>query len=61
VVLSLAGNFTLFAWVSVLSRTRSRALAGRALHRPATSARPSSKPLLAVQIDDLLNLAALCR
>ena len=59
VVLSLAGNFTLFAWVSILSRTRvsEHWQAGRFIGQQ-TSARPSSKPLLAVQIDDLLKLAA---
>ena len=59
VVLSLAGNFTLFAWVSLLSRTRvsEHWQAGRFIGQQ-TSARPSSKPLLAVQIDDLLTLAS---
>ena len=58
VVLSLAGNFTLFAWVSILSRTRvsEHWQAGRFIGQQP--ARLSSKPLLAVQIDDLLNLAA---
>ncbi|MBH3430702.1 PAS domain-containing hybrid sensor histidine kinase/response regulator [Pseudomonas alkylphenolica] len=59
VVLSLAGNFTLFAWVSILSRTRvsEHWQAGRFIGQQ-TSARPNSRSLLAVQIDDLLNLAA---
>ena len=59
VVLSLAGNFTLFAWVSILSRTRvsEHWQAGRFIGQQ-TSARPSSRSLLAVQIDDLLHLAA---
>ncbi|WP_342650839.1 NahK/ErcS family hybrid sensor histidine kinase/response regulator [Pseudomonas sp. REB1044] len=59
VVLSLAGNFTLFAWVSILSRTRvsEHWQAGRFIGQQ-TSARPSGRTLLAVQIDDLLNLAA---
>ncbi|MEF9898054.1 MAG: NahK/ErcS family hybrid sensor histidine kinase/response regulator [Pseudomonas sp.] len=59
VVLSLAGNFTLFAWVSILSRTRvsEHWQAGRFIGQQ-TSARPNSRSLLAVQIDDLLHLAA---
>jgi len=59
VVLSLAGNFTLFAWVSVLSRTRvsEHWQAGRFIGQEI-SARPSSRSMLAVQIDDLLKLAA---
>ncbi|MDD2046389.1 hybrid sensor histidine kinase/response regulator [Pseudomonas putida] len=59
VVLSLAGNFTLFAWVSILSRTRvsEHWQAGRFIGQQ-TSARPNSRSLLAVQIDDLLKLAA---
>ncbi|MCP8347141.1 response regulator [Pseudomonas sp. FBF18] len=59
VVLSLAGNFTVFAWVSILSRTRvsEHWQAGRFIGQE-TSARPSSRSLLAVQIDDLLHLAA---
>ncbi|MDB6146046.1 MAG: sensory box histidine kinase/response regulator [Pseudomonas sp.] len=59
VVLSLAGNFTLFAWVSVLSRTRvsEHWQAGRFIGQQI-SARPSSRSLLAVQIEDLLTLAA---
>ncbi|KJK06281.1 MULTISPECIES: hybrid sensor histidine kinase/response regulator [Pseudomonas] len=59
VVLSLAGNFTLFAWVSILSRTRvsEHWQAGRFIGQQ-TSARPNSRSLLAVQIDDLLQLAA---
>jgi len=59
VVLSLAGNFTLFAWVSVLSRTRvsEHWQAGRFIGQEI-SARPGARSLLAVQIDDLLQLAA---
>ena len=59
VVLSLAGNFTLFAWVSVLSRTRvsEHWQAGRFIGQEI-SARPSGRSMLAVQIDDLLQLAA---
>ncbi len=59
VVLSLAGNFTLFAWVSILSRTRvsEHWQAGRFIGQQ-TSARPNSRSLLAVQIADLLELAA---
>ncbi|MEA9976944.1 MULTISPECIES: PAS domain-containing hybrid sensor histidine kinase/response regulator [unclassified Pseudomonas] len=59
VVLSLAGNFTLFAWVSVLSRTRvsEHWQAGRFIGQEI-SARPRSRSLLAVQIEDLLTLSA---
>lgn len=59
VVLSLAGNFTLFAWVSVLSRTRvsEHWQAGRFIGQEI-SARPSARSMLSVQIDDLLQLAA---
>lgn len=59
VVLSLAGNFTLFAWVSVLSRTRvsEHWQAGRFIGQEI-SARPSARSMLAVQINDLLQLAA---
>ena len=59
VVLSLAANFTLFAWVSVLSRTRvsEHWQAGRFIGQEI-SARPSARSMLAVQIDDLLQLAA---
>ena len=59
VLLSLAGNFVLFVWVSVLSRTRvsEHWQAGRFIGQQ-TPARPGSRPLLAVQVDDLLNLAA---
>jgi Na+/proline symporter/signal transduction histidine kinase/CheY-like chemotaxis protein len=59
VVLSLAGNFTLFAWVSVLSRTRvsEHWQAGRFIGQEV-SARPSNRSLLAVQIEDLLSLSA---
>ena len=59
VVLSLAGNFTVFAWVSILSRTRvtEHWQAGRFIGQQSSS-RPSNRSLLAVQIDDLLHLAA---
>ncbi|RON06625.1 hybrid sensor histidine kinase/response regulator [Pseudomonas brassicacearum] len=59
VVLSLTGNFTLFAWVSVLSRTRvsEHWQAGRFIGQEI-SPRPSARSMLAVQIDDLLQLAA---
>ncbi|MFJ7283192.1 NahK/ErcS family hybrid sensor histidine kinase/response regulator [Pseudomonas sp. NPDC099000] len=59
VVLSLAANFTLFAWVSVLSRTRvsEHWQAGRFIGQEI-SARPSARSMLAVQIGDLLQLAA---
>jgi len=59
VVLSLAGNFTLFAWVSVLSRTRvsEHWQAGRFIGQEISS-RPNSRSMLSVQIDDLLKLAA---
>ncbi|MGL6245080.1 hybrid sensor histidine kinase/response regulator [Pseudomonas sp.] len=59
VVLSLAANFTLFAWVSVLSRTRvsEHWQAGRFIGQEI-SARPSARSMLAVQIEDLLQLAA---
>ncbi|AWM91096.1 hybrid sensor histidine kinase/response regulator [Pseudomonas sp. 31-12] len=59
VVLSLAANFTLFAWVSVLSRTRvsEHWQAGRFIGQEI-SARPSARSMLAVQINDLLQLAA---
>ncbi|MCU1762101.1 PAS-domain containing protein [Pseudomonas sp. 14P_8.1_Bac3] len=59
VVLSMAANFTLFAWVSVLSRTRvsEHWQAGRFIGQEI-SARPSARSMLAVQIDDLLQLAA---
>jgi Na+/proline symporter/signal transduction histidine kinase/CheY-like chemotaxis protein len=59
VVLSLAGNFILFAWVSLLSRTRvsEHWQAGRFIGQE-TNARSNNRPLLAVQIDDLLSLSA---
>jgi Na+/proline symporter/signal transduction histidine kinase len=59
VVLSLAGNFILFAWVSVLSRTRvsEHWQAGRFIGQEI-HVRPSGRPLLAVQIEDLLTLSA---
>ena len=57
-VLSLIGNFLLFALVSLFSRTRvleywqASRFIGQELHRP------SSRALLAVQVSDLLALAA---
>ncbi|WP_455924412.1 hybrid sensor histidine kinase/response regulator [Pseudomonas putida] len=59
VVLSLAGNFTLFAWVSALSRTRvsEHWQAGRFIGQE-TSARPGGRLPLSVQIEDLLTLAS---
>ncbi|AOE83875.1 hybrid sensor histidine kinase/response regulator [Pseudomonas sp. TCU-HL1] len=59
VVLSLAGNWILFAWVSVFSRTRvsEHWQAGRFVGQQAP-ARASSRSLLAVQVDDLLMLAS---
>ncbi|WP_426111199.1 hybrid sensor histidine kinase/response regulator [Pseudomonas sp. DSP3-2-2] len=59
VVLSLAGNFILFGWVSVISRTRvsEHWQAGRFIGQEI-HVRPSSRPLLAVQIEDLLSLSA---
>jgi Na+/proline symporter/signal transduction histidine kinase len=58
VVLSLAGNFILFVWVSVLTRTRvsEHWQAGRFVGQEI-AARPNSRTLLAVQINDLLQLA----
>jgi Na+/proline symporter/signal transduction histidine kinase/CheY-like chemotaxis protein len=58
VVLSLTGNFIVFAWVSVLSRTRvsEHWQAGRFIGQHS-SARPSNRSLLAVKIDDLFKLA----
>ena len=59
VVLSLAGNFTVFAWVSVLSRTRvsEHWQAGRFIGQEISS-HPSGRSMLSVQINDLLTLAA---
>ncbi|MGV8920114.1 MAG: NahK/ErcS family hybrid sensor histidine kinase/response regulator [Pseudomonas sp.] len=59
VVLSLTGNFTLFAWVSLLSRTRvsEHWQAGRFVGQEV-SPRPGNRSLLSVQIEDLLSLAA---
>lgn len=59
VVLSTAGNFILFAWVSVLSRTRvsEHWQAGRFIGQEL-QARPNSRSLLVVQIEDLLKLSA---
>ncbi|PTU72814.1 hybrid sensor histidine kinase/response regulator [Pseudomonas mangrovi] len=59
VVLSLAGNFLLFAWVSYLTRTRvsEHWQAGRFIGQDVET-RGSQRSLLAVQIEDLLLLAA---
>ncbi|SER34978.1 Na+/proline symporter [Pseudomonas sp. NFACC02] len=59
VVLSMAGNFILFAWVSLLSRTRvsEHWQAGRFIGQEL-QARPNNRSLLAVQIEDLLKLSA---
>ncbi|KFX67677.1 histidine kinase [Pseudomonas taeanensis MS-3] len=59
VVLSLAGNFLLFAWVSYFSRTRvtEHWQAGRFIGHDF-GAKPSSRSLLAVQVEDLLLLAS---
>ncbi|KPW76226.1 Sensory box histidine kinase/response regulator [Pseudomonas syringae pv. coriandricola] len=59
VVLSMAGNCTLFAWVSMLSRTRvtEHWQAGRFIGQ-ITQERDYTRPLLAVQIEDLLSLSA---
>ncbi|MFY1664434.1 NahK/ErcS family hybrid sensor histidine kinase/response regulator [Pseudomonas sp. Pseu.R1] len=59
VVLSMAGNFALFVWVSLLSRTRvsEHWQAGRFIGQEL-NARPNSRSLLAVQIEDLLKLSA---
>ncbi|QEY61608.1 hybrid sensor histidine kinase/response regulator [Metapseudomonas lalkuanensis] len=59
VVLSLAGNWILFAWVSVFSRTRvSEHWQASRFIGQQVSARASSRTLLAVQVDDLLMLAS---
>lgn len=59
VVISLAGNWLLFAWVSVLSRTRvSEHWQASRFIGQVVSARPSGRSLLAVQVEDLLMLAA---
>src|SRR5690606_46682 len=59
VVLSLAGNFLLFAWVSYLTRTRvsEHWQAGRFIGQDVET-RGSQRSLLAVQIEDLLLLSA---
>jgi Na+/proline symporter/signal transduction histidine kinase len=59
VVLSMAGNFILFVWVSLLSRTRvsEHWQAGRFIGQEL-QARPNNRSLLAVQIEDLLELSA---
>lgn len=58
-VFSLAGNFTLFVWVSMLSRTRvsEHWQAGRFIGQEI-SQRASARSMLSVQISDLLSLAA---
>ncbi|NWL79740.1 hybrid sensor histidine kinase/response regulator [Pseudomonas taiwanensis] len=59
VVLSLAGNWLLFAWVSLFSRTRvSEHWQASRFVGQQVSARGSSRTLLAVQVDDLLMLAS---
>lgn len=59
VVLSLSGNFLLFAWVSYFSRTRvaEHWQAGRFIGHDF-GAKPSNRSLLAVRVDDLLTLAS---
>ena len=59
VVLSLAGNMLLFAWVSWFSRTRvsEHWQAGRFIGHDLGT-KPSSRSLLAVQVEDLLLLAS---
>ena len=59
VVISLAGNWAVFASVSMLSRTRvsEHWQASRFIGQEATL-RPSGRSLLAVQVNDLLMLAA---
>ncbi len=58
VVLSLAGNFLLFAWVSWFSRTRvaEHWQAGRFIGHDLGT-KPSNRSMLAVQVGDLLLLA----
>ncbi|MBC9249768.1 hybrid sensor histidine kinase/response regulator [Pseudomonas alcaligenes] len=59
VVLSLTGNFLLFAWVSWFTRSRvsEHWQAGRFIGQEL-AAKPSSRNLLAVQVADLMQLAA---
>ncbi|MBM7059718.1 hybrid sensor histidine kinase/response regulator [Pseudomonas sp. UL073] len=59
VVLSLASNFLLFVWVSYFSRTRvsEHWQAGRFIGQDFGH-KPSSRSLLAVQVEDLLVLAS---
>ncbi|PAU61519.1 hybrid sensor histidine kinase/response regulator [Pseudomonas indica] len=59
VVLSLAGNIMLFTWVSYFSRTRvsEHWQAGRFIGQEF-GVKPSGRSLLAVQVGDLLTLAA---
>src|SRR5690606_31842981 len=58
VVLSLAGNFLLFALVSIFSRTRVSEYWQASRFIGQEVYRPSNRPLLAVQINDLRTLAA---
>lgn len=57
-VLSLAGNFLLFAWVSYFSRTlvAEHWQAGRFIGHDLGN-KPSNRSMLAVQVGDLLMLA----
>ncbi|MGE8497823.1 MAG: sodium:solute symporter family transporter, partial [Pseudomonas sp.] len=59
VVLSLTGNFVLFAWVSYFSRTRvsEHWQAGRFISHDFGN-KPAGRSLLAVQVEDLLLLAS---
>ncbi len=59
VVMSLAGNFLLFAWVSYFSRTRvaEHWQAGRFIGHDLGT-KPSNRSMLAVQVGDLLTLAS---
>ncbi|MCQ4327549.1 hybrid sensor histidine kinase/response regulator [Stutzerimonas stutzeri] len=59
VTLSLAGNFTLFFWVSILTQTRvaEHWQASRFIGQEVTSP-SSSRRLLAVRVEDLLTLAS---
>ncbi|WP_172145655.1 MULTISPECIES: hybrid sensor histidine kinase/response regulator [Pseudomonas] len=59
VLLSLTGNFLLFAWVSYFSRTRvsEHWQAGRFISHDFGT-KPSNRSLLAVQVNDLLILAS---
>jgi Na+/proline symporter/signal transduction histidine kinase/CheY-like chemotaxis protein len=58
VVLSLAGNWLVFAWVSLLSRTRvSEHWQASRFIGQESNLRPNNRTLLAVQLQDLLLLA----